>query len=47
MADRDLRALVEDLGITVIAAPDDLTDDIDTWEDLERARTRAATEERS
>ena len=42
-----VRALVEDLAITVIAAPDDLTDDIDTWEDLERARTRAATEERT
>lgn len=41
-----VRALVEDMAITVIAAPDDLTDDIDTWEDLERARTRAATEER-
>ena len=48
-ATRPVRALVEDLAITVVAVPGDLTDDIDTWEDLERARTRAATptEERS
>ena len=37
-----VRALVEDLAITVVVVPGDLTDDIDTWEDLERARTRAA-----
>ena len=45
--DAPVRALVEDLAITVISVPDDLTDDIDTWEDLERARRRATTEERS
>jgi molybdopterin-guanine dinucleotide biosynthesis protein A len=37
-----VRRLVDDLAITVVAASGDLTDDIDTWEDLERARTRAA-----
>ncbi len=37
-----VRALIDDLAITVVAAPADLTDDIDTWEDLERARLRAA-----
>jgi len=45
--DAAVRALVADLAITVVATPDDLTSDIDTWEDLERARTRAASEERS
>lgn len=37
-----VRALMNDLAITVIAAPDDLTRDVDTWEDLEEARARAA-----
>ena len=37
-----VRALVDDLAVTVVVVPGDLTDDIDTWEDLERARTRAA-----
>jgi molybdopterin-guanine dinucleotide biosynthesis protein A len=37
-----VRALVGDLAVTVVVVPGDLTDDIDTWEDLERARTRAA-----
>ena len=41
-ANAPVRALVDDLAITVVAAPGDLTDDVDTWEDLERARTRAA-----
>ena len=41
--DAPVRELVEDLAITVVVVPGDLTDDIDTWEDLERARTRAAT----
>lgn len=45
--DAPVRALMADLAITVVATPDDLTDDVDTWEDLERARTRAATEEPS
>jgi molybdopterin-guanine dinucleotide biosynthesis protein A len=37
-----VRALVEDLAVTVVVVPGGLTDDIDTWEDLERARARAA-----
>jgi molybdopterin-guanine dinucleotide biosynthesis protein A len=45
--DAPVRALVDHLAITVISVPDELTDDIDTWEDLERARRRATTEERS
>ena len=45
--DAPVRALVKDLAITVVSVPGDLTDDIDTWEDLERARRRATTEERS
>lgn len=40
--DAPARALVEDLAVAVVAASGDLTDDIDTWEDLERARSRAA-----
>ncbi|WP_019178813.1 molybdenum cofactor guanylyltransferase [Microbacterium yannicii] len=41
-----VRALLDDLAITVITASgdpsqDDLIDDIDTWEDLEKARLRA------
>ncbi|GAA1963161.1 molybdenum cofactor guanylyltransferase [Microbacterium deminutum] len=40
--DAPVRALVSDLAIAVVAASGDLTDDIDTWEDLEHARTRAA-----
>lgn len=50
--DASMRALLDDLAITVDAAPDDLTRDIDTWEDLNEARARAertppATEESS
>lgn len=47
--DAPVRALLADLAITVIAAPDDLTRDVDTWQDLEQARARAAgeTEEQS
>lgn len=41
--DAPVRALVADLAITVLAAPDHLTRDVDTWEDLEHARH--ATEE--
>ena len=37
-----VRALVHDLAVTVVVVSGDLTDDIDTWEDLERARMRAA-----
>lgn len=40
-----MRALLADLAITVVAAPAPLTRDVDTWEDLEQARTRAAHEE--
>jgi molybdopterin-guanine dinucleotide biosynthesis protein A len=40
--DAAVRALVDDLAITVVAASIDLTDDVDTWEDLDRARMRAA-----
>jgi len=35
-----VRALLDDLAITVLAAPAAETDDVDTWEDLKRARTR-------
>ncbi|GAA2975363.1 molybdopterin-guanine dinucleotide biosynthesis protein A [Microbacterium terrae] len=40
--DASVRALVSELAIAVIAAPDALTRDVDTWEDLEEARARAA-----
>lgn len=40
--DAPVRALLDDLAITVVAAGDDLTRDVDTWEDLEEARRRAA-----
>jgi molybdopterin-guanine dinucleotide biosynthesis protein A len=40
--DAPMRALLDDLAITVVAAGDDLTRDVDTWEDLEEARRRAA-----
>lgn len=46
-ADAPMRALLADLAIAVVAAPDDLTRDVDTWEDLEQARARAAHEESS
>lgn len=39
--DAPVRALLADLAITVVAAPDALTRDVDTWEDLEEARDRA------
>lgn len=39
--DAPVRALLDDLAITVVVAPDDLTRDVDTWEDLEEARRRA------
>lgn len=35
-----VRALLDDLAIAVVAAPDAETEDVDTWEDLERARAR-------
>jgi molybdopterin-guanine dinucleotide biosynthesis protein A len=40
--DAAVRALVDDLAVAVVSVTGDLTDDIDTWEDLERARMRAA-----
>jgi len=36
--DAPVHALLDDLAIAAIAAPDDLTADVDTWEDLDRAR---------
>lgn len=39
--DAPVRALIDDLAVTVVRAPDDLTFDVDTWEDLEQARARA------
>lgn len=46
-ADAPVRALLADLAIVVVASPDALTRDVDTWEDLEEARARAAHEESS
>lgn len=43
--DAPVRALLAELAIAVVAAPPDLTRDVDTWEDLEQARARAAHEE--
>lgn len=40
--DASMRALIDDLAIVVVAVGDDLTRDVDTWEDLEEARERAA-----
>ncbi|MDW4571640.1 NTP transferase domain-containing protein [Microbacterium sp. M3] len=40
--DAPVRVLLDDLAIAVVAAPDDLTRDVDSWEDLEEARQRAA-----
>lgn len=39
--DAPVRALVAGLAIAVVAAADDVARDVDTWEDLERARSRA------
>ncbi|MEU1971031.1 NTP transferase domain-containing protein [Microbacterium sp. NPDC019599] len=39
--DAPVRVLLADLAIAAIAAPDDLTRDIDTWEDLSSARASA------
>lgn len=38
--DAPVRVLLDDLAIAVVAAPDALTRDVDTWEDLEEARAR-------
>jgi molybdopterin-guanine dinucleotide biosynthesis protein A len=40
--DAAVRALIDDLAVAVLAAPDDVTSDVDTWEDLERARAAVA-----
>ena len=40
--DAAVRALVDDLAITVVTVADDLTRDVDTWEDLEQARSVAS-----
>lgn len=45
--DAPVRQLLDDLAIAVIAASDHLTADVDTWEDLERARAAAAPSSRS
>ncbi len=42
--DASVRALVDDLAIAVIAAPAAETADVDTWEDLRRARARIEEE---
>ncbi|MEV8267097.1 NTP transferase domain-containing protein [Microbacterium sp. NPDC076911] len=36
-----VRSLMHDLAITVLGAPAALTEDVDTWEDLAKARERA------
>lgn len=41
--DAPVGALLDDLAIAVVAAGDDLTHDVDTWQDLEEARSRART----
>lgn len=41
--DASMRALLDDLAISVVAVADEIVDDVDTWEDL--ARARAACEE--
>ncbi|MFB8385670.1 molybdenum cofactor guanylyltransferase [Microbacterium sp. NPDC055910] len=44
--DAPVRALVDDLALAVISVADALTRDVDTWEDLARARSeRTPTEE--
>lgn len=45
--DAPVRALMADLAIAVVAAPDDLTRDVDTWQDLEEARARSASTDRA
>lgn len=40
--DASMRALLDDLAIAVVRAPAGLTRDVDTWQDLEEARARAA-----
>lgn len=46
-SDAPARALFHDMQIAVVRAESGIVDDIDTWDDLVRARARAATEEDS
>ncbi len=39
--DLPVRAIADELAIAVVAAPEHLTRDVDTWEDLNEARARA------
>ncbi|MFT4135847.1 molybdenum cofactor guanylyltransferase [Microbacterium sp.] len=39
--DAPMHALLDDLAIAVLAAPDDIVQDVDTWDDLDRARGEA------
>ena len=41
--DAAVRALLDDLAVAVLRAPAHVTDDVDTWEDLQRARRRFAS----
>ncbi|WP_236967499.1 molybdenum cofactor guanylyltransferase [Microbacterium aurantiacum] len=41
--DAAVRALLDDLAVAVLRAPAHVTDDVDTWEDLHRARRRFAS----
>jgi molybdopterin-guanine dinucleotide biosynthesis protein A len=43
-ANAAVRALVDDLAVTVVRAPRTLTDDVDTWEDLTTAQERATAD---
>jgi molybdopterin-guanine dinucleotide biosynthesis protein A len=40
-----VRALLDDLAIAVVRAPADITADVDTWEDFDRARAHASEDE--
>lgn len=42
--DAPVRALVDDLAVAALADPGGLSADVDTWEDLTEARSRAAEE---
>lgn len=44
--DAAVRDFVAELAVVVLAAPDAETADVDTWEDLEQARSRAAAARR-
>lgn len=42
--DASLRALLDDVAVAVVRAPEAETADVDTWDDLKRARARFAQE---